>query len=180
MRVISGLYRGRQLISPPDNTIRPTKDMVKEAIFGKLQFLLPESTFIDLFSGSGAMGIEAVSRGASKVYFNDSSRNAIATIKENLQNLNISADVLDYDYKDILKVLKDKRVNFILADPPYALDCINDILKISVEYDTIMVGGMIIYEHDRARAVILEDSNYELVSSKNYSATTITYFKRIK
>ena len=102
MRVVGGIYKGRNLTPPEGSDTRPTLGMVKEAVFGKLQFNIPGSSFLDLFSGSGAMGIEALSRGAAKVAFNDFSNKAVKLIKKNLSSLGVTAEVTGYSYEAAL------------------------------------------------------------------------------
>ena len=120
MRVISGTAKGVQLNSLEGLETRPTLDRVKEALFSSIQFQIPEATILDLFSGSGALGIEALSREAKQVVFCDNSRKAVQIIKENLEKTKLKdrAIVIQNDYMNCLENLNMK-FDFIFLDPPY-------------------------------------------------------------
>jgi 16S rRNA (guanine(966)-N(2))-methyltransferase RsmD len=180
MRVIGGIYKGRNLTAPEGSDTRPTLGMVKEAVFGKLQFEIPGRSFLDLFSGSGAMGIEALSRGANKVSFNDSSIKAVKLIKKNILSLSVNAEVTSYSYEAALNYHKDGNFDFIYVDPPYALDCIEKILTLSADNSVLAMGGMIIYEHSRERVLSIDDIRYIISDEKKYSSAVISYIKRIE
>ncbi|MDE6275607.1 MAG: 16S rRNA (guanine(966)-N(2))-methyltransferase RsmD [Clostridia bacterium] len=153
MRVISGKYRGKRLDSPIDNDVRPTGDKVKESIFNVIQFDVAGSRFLDLFCGSGSMGIEAISRGASYTLFADVSKSSIALTQGNLKGINEAHKVVGRDFRDTLYTA-DGKWDFIFVDPPYKTDYIGDICKAVVERDMLADGGYIIYEHS--------DKEYEL------------------
>lgn len=178
MRVISGIYRGRNLLAPNNSDIRPTGDMTKEALFGKIQFQLSGCKFLDLFSGSGAIGIEALSRGAKEVYFNDGSNEAVRLINANLSLIGAKAIVMTSDYETALKMLRDKAFDFIYIDPPYAMDCIDNILKLIDDNNCLSSNGLIIYEHMREKVLKLNNSHYIITDEKHYSSTTLSYIKR--
>lgn len=120
MRVITGLARGKKLLTLEGNDVRPTTDRVKEAIFSMIQFQIEGRTFLDLFAGSGQMGIEALSRGAKQAVFVDSDKNAIDVIKNNLRDTSLSdkAKVLQMDSIAYLKQ-KNQDFDLIYLDPPY-------------------------------------------------------------
>lgn len=123
MRVISGKARGKKLIAPTNINTRPTLDRVKEAMFNKIQFDLKDATCLDLFAGTGALGIEALSRGASKTAFCDESKDAIRIIKKNIEITNNldNAIIIHKDYNLALEELKHKDIKFdiVFLDPPY-------------------------------------------------------------
>src|SRR5690554_3093009 len=132
MRVISGRAKGKKLNAPKGNEIRPTSDKIKEAIFSKLQQQIVDATFIDLFSGSGAMGIEALSRGAKKVYFCDKSKNSRQLTLKNLQSCSFDAgeyEFLSGDYKTCIKRMHQDGVrgDIVYIDPPYQMEDIENI-----------------------------------------------------
>ena len=102
MRIISGKYKGKQLKAPVSDNIRPTGDKVKQALFTKLQFFVCDKTVLDLFSGSGALGIEALSRGAKKVIFVDKDYRSVNLTKENLKGIDGNYKVIKCDYKSAL------------------------------------------------------------------------------
>lgn len=178
MRVISGIYKGRNLIAPTDNEVRPTSAMVKEAIFGKLQFQIADTLFLDLFSGTGAMGIEAISRGAREVYFADNSYKSIKLIESNLKKIGVEANVINASYEITLKMMKDKQFDFIFIDPPYALDCIDKILELVTLNNVLSIDGIIIFEHLKEKVLKLASTSYIIIDEKKYSGTMVSYIKR--
>jgi len=180
MKVIGGIFKGRNLLPPENYNVRPTGAMVKEAIFGKLQFELPGTRFLDLFGGTGAIGIEALSRGAKEVVINDNSRASLKIIRENLSRVTAGAEVINYDYKAALSYLENRKFDFIFADPPYALDCIGEILELSYMNNVIKEGGLMIYEHLKESRLNFSDNHYILIDEKNYSSTTVSFLKRTK
>ncbi|MGI6701447.1 MAG: 16S rRNA (guanine(966)-N(2))-methyltransferase RsmD [Christensenellales bacterium] len=178
MRVIGGIYKGRNLIKPLNYDIRPTGAMVKEAIFGKLQFMISGASALDLFAGTGAMGIEALSRGASTVIFNDISPSAVKIIRKNLENIRSSSKVYCLDYKDLLTRLKGSRMDFIFIDPPYKEDFSKTLLNLIAVNDILRADGMIIYEHDRQKDLNFDKTQYILIDVKRYSSCAVSYLKR--
>ena len=120
MRVITGTARSKKLVTPKGLDVRPTTDMVKEAVFSAVQFEIEGATVLDLFAGSGQIGIEALSRGANSAVFLDKSRDSIAAVKENLKNTELmdKATVLQMDSLAFLQSTQQK-FDFIFIDPPY-------------------------------------------------------------
>lgn len=121
MRVIAGTARSIQLKAPKGDNTRPTQDRIKETLFNMIQSDICDSVFVDLFAGSGGMGIEALSRGASKAYFIDNSKEAIGCIEENLKKTRLehSATVLKNDFTGALNLINEEHVDIIFIDPPY-------------------------------------------------------------
>ncbi len=152
MRVISGTARGKKLVSQEGLETRPTLDRVKEAVFNILQFNLKEAVVLDLFSGSGALAIEALSRGANSAVLCDSSSKAINIIDKNLEGtrLKSKAKVLNNDYVEALKILKNeyKKFDLIFLDPPYKSDYIIKAIDNILKYDLLKDDGIIIAETD--------------------------------
>ena len=120
MRIVAGKYRGRTLLSFDGDKIRPTSDKVRESLFNILQLKVPSSQFLDLFCGTGAMGIEALSRGAKKVVFNDFSRDSLSLLKKNLAKVKVEDDydIVNFDAVTYLKNSNEK-FDIIFLDPPY-------------------------------------------------------------
>lgn len=135
MRVISGTAGGKYLktLSGGD-IVRPTTDRVKEAVFSSIQFITEGACFLDLFSGSGQIGIEALSRGANKAYFIDSSKSSIDVIKSNLKAVNFEnkAVVIHSDYKTFLNSTNEK-FDIIFLDPPYKMGLLQESLPYAVK-----------------------------------------------
>ncbi len=175
MRVIAGKFKGKKLNSPVTTNIRPTGDKVKQAIFTKLQFFVQDAKVLDLFSGSGALGIEAISRNAKEVVFVDNNINSIKLTKQNLKNLGVVAKVIHLDYKTALNTFKEK-FDLILIDPPYASGFYEDCLNIIFQNNLLNKNGIIVCERDRQK--IIGCCCFELFDTKNYGTVSVDYYKQ--
>ena len=148
MRVIAGSAKGIRLDAPEGLSTRPTTDKTREAIFGSLQFFMQDAVCLDLFAGSGAMGIEALSRGAKRCVFVDIDRKAISIVKKNLTAVRVSgAEVLQMGYEQALGRLNEK-FDFIFMDPPYASGFYQKAVDLILARDLLAEDGRIIAEHD--------------------------------
>ncbi len=152
LRIIAGKYRHMLIDSPNTILTRPTEDKVREAIMSALNYQIENSVVLDLFSGSGALGIEALSRGAKKAYFVDNGSLAIKTIKKNLEKLKIeNAEIFHYDYKKALEYFKNEKIKFdlIFLDPPYKLKEVYPyVRKYLLENDLLNKNAILIEESD--------------------------------
>ena len=179
MRVISGIARGTVLKTPSGVLTRPTADRVKEAMFSILQFDLPGATVLDLFAGTGQLGIEALSRGAKSAMFIDQRENACELIRENLRRSGLtgSAHVLRADYVSFLKNCKEK-YQIILLDPPYAENFLENSLKMITEIDILQSGGIIVAEYPVGK--VLEADFFADFETKmyKYGNTQLTVFRK--
>lgn len=148
MRVITGLARGHKLVAPEGMDTRPTSDKVKEGIFSAVQFEIENAYVLDLFAGSGQMGIEAISRGAARAVFVDSSSKAIKCVNENLKGTGFekNAEVVFRDSYDYIK-LTAKSFDIIILDPPYRHGHIAKLLPLAAE--KLNEGGIIICEYEK-------------------------------
>jgi len=173
MRVISGKYRGKRLISPQGSEVRPTSDKVKESIFNVIQFDVENSRFLDLFSGSGAMGIEALSRGAREALFADCSRTSAELTQSNLKGVSENYKVVCRDFRDALYSAEGKW-DFIFVDPPYGSDYIQEICRIARQRDMLADGGYIIYERNVDKAYKLPDGMC-VKKRKIFGSTCVDY-----
>ncbi len=173
MKVTSGIYKGRKLIDNKFEHIRPTADMVKQAMFNKLSEIVVGGKVLDLFCGTGALGIEAISRGASKVVFADKDKRSVELTKNNLKNLNISAKVFFADYQSAIKALKGEKFDLIILDPPYMAGLYENALKTIFECELLSDGGVIVCEHERN--VKIDFSPFIVQDEKNYGIKTLTY-----
>ncbi len=178
MRVISGLYKGRNLKGFDIDGTRPTMDRVKESVFSSIQNYLDESVVLDLFSGSGNLGIEALSNGASICYFVDKNKIAINTIKENIDMLKIdNYKLINSDYKDALNSFVNKtKFDLIFLDPPYKLNCIDEIVKFVINNDLLNESGLIICEFDSE--IKKEYEELKVIKDKKYGSKYIVIFKK--
>jgi len=181
MRIISGIYKGRIIEGASLDGTRPTMDRVKEAIFSMIQNKVEGSICLDLFAGSGSLGIEALSNGASSVYFIDKNKKACQTIKRNFDKLNITDNIylINDDYKKALSFLSKKGVKFdiVFLDPPYNLDVIKDILIYLSEHDILNDNGLVICEHTNFE---LED-NYgklSLIKNRHYGVAKVKIYEK--
>lgn len=184
-RVITGRYRGAVLAAPKGDSTRPTTDKVKEAIFSSIQGRIDGCCFLDLFSGTGQMGIEARSRGASKVVLVDKGMPAIAVIRKNLEKLRIGKDdpdlrVLKMSATAALESLKDERFDIVYLDPPYKIAHeeavkVADILN---RYDMLNDGGLMIVEHSSEEPFNTDVINMKLSRSCSYGLCVVTFFSK--
>ncbi len=150
IRVVGGKYKRRILEQPDPSITRPTKDVAKEGLFSSLGDISKKS-FLDLFGGSGAIAIEAFSRGANPVYVNDKNKEAIKIINSNLDKLNINEiKVLSKDYLDALKFLNSKEMKFdiIFLDPPYKMVVDENFINAILLYNILNKDGIIVVETD--------------------------------
>ena len=172
MRVIGGKYRGKKLIPPKNNDIRPTTDKAKESLFNMLQSYIFESEFLDLFSGSGAVSIEAISRGAKRVTMIEKSRASINTINSNEKQ---KTDVKNMDVISFLQTT-DKIFDIIFADPPYAYENINQIIQIVSTRKLLKDEGIMIIETDKNGNLVIPTDMY-LEKEKIYSISKFSIIK---
>ena len=175
MRINSGNFKGRKLIENKYDHIRPTTDKVRQALFTKLQFFLPNKKVLDLFCGTGALGIEALSRGASSVLFVDKDFRSVQMTKENLKNLKINAKVVKCDAVKYLEVCSEK-YDLILLDPPYKSGLYEKILTKISEKDVLNDEGIIVCEH--ASNDTFNYSPFTVYDEKKYGNITLTYLEK--
>lgn len=178
MRVISGKARGVKLISPEGNSTRPTLDRVKEALFSMLLPYLNEASVLDLFAGSGALGIESLSRGAGKAVFVDSSKAAIECVRKNLTaaKLENSATVIMSSSKNYLEKCNEK-FDIIFLDPPYAQALYEETLLLIEKYNLLTESGIIVIEWDYDIGFNSKTSRFEVLKEKKYGRVGITVLK---
>ena len=177
MRVVAGSARGRRLRSPDGENTRPTSDRVREAVFNALhsQGLVVGANIADLFAGSGALGIEALSRGAGHVWFVESDRSALAVIDDNLDTLGFHdrATVLRSSVERALEAGFDEPLDVVLADPPYAHDDWFGLIR-AVE-PSLAAGGLLVAESGDP---IDLPAGWEKVRERTYGGTVITFADR--
>jgi len=158
MRIIAGKFGSRRLAAPGDLKLRPTGDQLRETLFNVIGPSIEDSVFIDVFAGTGAVGIEALSRGASRVIFIEKHHATAELIRKNLQAFEAEAEICEGGALRELKQLVSRGViaNFIFADPPYAdLDTLRAVLDFVAEREILALGGTMIAEH-AARAKMPE------------------------
>ncbi len=183
MKVISGLYKGRKLEGFDLLGTRPTMDRVKESLFAIIQNNISGSIVLDLFAGSGNLGIEALSMGASKAYFGDSNKKAIKIINNNIKNLGIDEAFYDIRLGDFKQLLKeycngDIRFDLIFLDPPYDTDYISVCMGLIDRYHLLNNNGIVICESNKLEK-INEFINYKIIKMKKYGDKYVVLFKKI-
>lgn len=180
MRVISGSARGLKLKSPKGMDVRPTTDRVKESLFNIINNYIQDSFILDLFSGTGSLGIEALSRGAQRCTFVDSSKDSIEIIKDNLKSTKFidKSEVIFSDAISAINKLGVKRDKFdiIFMDPPYLKNLVVPVLKEIIKRELLEEDGIIIIEHDTTDIIPENIDNLNKYREKNYGNTTLSFF----
>lgn len=180
MRVITGTARGLRLKSVPGLETRPTADKVKEGLFSAVQFDLEGRRVLDLFAGTGQLGIEALSRGAESAVFVDSSPAALSVIEENLAHTHLSdrAVALRMDYKAYLKSAPRRRFNIVFLDPPYRQGYIARIISFIETFDILAENGIIICESATDDPLPDSDGYLEKTRDYRYGQTAVTVYRK--
>ena len=179
MRVITGKARGVVLKTPDGLATRPTTDRVKEALFSIIQFEIPGGKVLDLFGGTGQLGIEALSRGASSAVFVDTSDVACKLIQENLKRTKLTdnAKVVRSDYLEYLRRCREK-FDIILLDPPYAEVFLENSLNFISEIDILQTNGIIVTERPLGKELPWDYPGFTRSKDYKYGNTLITLFRK--
>lgn len=175
MRVITGIARGRRLVAPEGMDVRPTADKVKEAVFSAIQFQIEGADVLDLFAGSGQMGIEALSRGAKHAVFIDSSNKSLRCVHENLRNTGFEkcSEVISRDSYDYIKLTVNS-FDIIILDPPYRHGHIHNILPFAAK--KLREGGCIICEYEAEAEEPSAPEGMILRKTYHYGKINVTIF----
>ena len=176
MRVITGTARGRKLVEPKDMSVRPTTDMVKEAIFSIIQFDVPGRRVLDLFAGTGQLGIEALSRGARECVFVDQSPASLALVRKNLEICKMQAPVVRADALSYLE--NCGKFDLVLIDPPYHEGLYDRILQKVFGFDILNDGGIILVESMRDEPMPAAPAPYEKGRTYTYGKISLTTYRR--
>ena len=179
MRVITGKARGVQLKTPDGMLTRPTTDRVKEALFSIIHFEIPGAKVLDLFGGTGQLGIEALSRGAKSAVFVDAQDSACKLIRENLSRAKMLQEgkVVRSDYQQYLQRCREK-FNIILLDPPYAEVFLETALKQITEIDILESNGIIVTERPVGKELPWEFEGYTRSKDYKYGKTLLTIYRK--
>lgn len=175
MRIVGGKYKGRTLVAFDGDKIRPTSDMARESLFNILQSRIYGAKFLDLFSGTGAVGIEALSRGAESATFNDWSRDSIAVLRKNLEKIKVEEKCYINNYDALTFIEKcDQTFDIIYIDPPYKTDLGARVLnKISRLCDS---KTLVIFEDEKVFDSQAE--NLTVVDKRKYGRVHLTFFRK--
>lgn len=178
MRVITGIARGRKLMEPEGLDIRPTTDNVKESIFNIIQFDIEGRKVLDLFAGTGQLGIEALSRGAENCVFVDQSKAAVKLVKDNLKKTQLeNGRVVQGD--SISFLAGREKFDLIFLDPPYATTLLENSLQNIVKFDKLNTGGIIVCESSADIELPELEAPYQRLKTYRYGKVKITVYTRL-
>lgn len=175
MKVISGKYKGREIKGYNIDGTRPTMDRVKESLFASIQNYVKNSLCLDLFAGSGGLGIEALSEGAKSCYFVDNNKIVIDTLKQNLIKLKVEEDyfLIKKDYKEFLKTI-DTKFDIIFLDPPYHLNMMSKAIELIIKNDLLNEDGIIVCEYEEKTF----NCDLKILKEKKYGSKNVTIYKK--
>lgn len=180
MRIISGKYKGKKIEGYDICGTRPTMDRVKESVFGMIHSKLKGSVCLDLFAGSGSLGLEALSNGANTCYFIDNNPKIITILQKNIKNLNIEESVfcIKQEYRQALLNFFNQNIqfDFIFLDPPYPLYLLGDTLKKIENLNLLKPDGMIVCEYETE----VFTCNYPCIREKRYGTKGIKIYQNSK
>ena len=183
MRIISGKAKGTKLYTLDGLETRPTLDRVKESLFNIIQGRIEDALILDLFSGSGAIGLEFLSRGARKAYLCDKSKDAVDIIRKNIQKTHMeeNVEILNMDYKKALDKVKFEKFDIIYLDPPYKTDFIKKSIEAILENNCLNENGIIILEKDKKDRVKKEISENKLsiIDERKYGRANLMFLEKI-
>ena len=177
LRVISGKYKGKNIMGFDISGTRPTMDRVKESMFASIQSSIKNSICLDLFAGSGSLGIEALSNGAEHCYFVDNSNEIFKILKNNLNEID-NYTLLKKDYLEALKFFQKSNIKFniIFLDPPYKLNLINNILKFIEKNELLKENGLVVCEYETEN---VHNDNLKLIKTKKYGSKYVSIYKKL-
>lgn len=171
MRVISGIYKGKKIQGFDIDGTRPTMDRIKESLFGIIQNSIQNSVCLDLFAGSGSLGIEALSNGAKKCYFIEKNKEVIKYLQNNLDNISNSF-IINSDYLKAIENLEEK-IDIVFLDPPYKFNLINKAIDNLIKNDKLNQNALIICEYEQEKIL----NNLELLKTKKYGDKYISIYR---
>lgn len=180
MRIVSGIARGTKLYTLEGQNTRPTLDRVKESIFNILQGRMRDSIFLDLFSGSGSIGLEAASRGAKKVILCDKEKAAVNIIKKNIQKTHLEEKTCVYnmDFRQCLNELAGKKIDLVYLDPPYKTNFIENALELILNLDLLSEDSLIIVETDDKNVIDRINNQYlKKIDIRKYGRALVAFIK---
>lgn len=179
MRVVAGRYRGKNLLSPKDDRVRPTTTRIKETLFNVIQGYTRDAVVLDLFAGSGALGIECISRDASEVTFVDNNKDSLMLVKQNLEGIKGNFKVIGADYMSALRSASayGKQFDIIFLDPPYATEYGEMAITTIIALNLLKDDGIIIFEHGSEKVYTLDDKRFKQ-RTKNMGTITAEFITK--
>lgn len=180
MRIIAGKHRSRKLLTLEGMNTRPTQDKIKGAMFSALGGSFYEGRVLDLFAGSGSIGLECLSRGMKEAYLCDISKDAMMIIKKNVYSLKEEANtsLLNQDYRSALETLANMQFSLIFMDPPYALKVIEECLFFIDEHHMLDTMGSVVVESHKEDVFQERYGNLVKYKEKTYGITRLSYYRR--
>ena len=181
MRIIGGEHRGRKIKQPETEAARPTKDRIREAVFNMIAEIVPGSRVLDIFAGSGAYGLEALSRGAEEAVFIEKDRECSKVIAENIAVLGVSerANIMTGDAeKGVARLAGDRRFDLVFADPPFNKGMTKNILIMINQYDILNPSGSVVIEHHQAEVLPDAEGELSIRKQKTYGDIRISIFSK--
>ena len=179
MRIISGKARGTKLYTLEGETTRPTLDRVKESLFNIIQEKIVGSSFLDVFSGSGAIGLEAASRGAKEVILCEKDKNAIKVIKKNIEKTHLEVTLYETSFENMLEKI-NKKFDIIYIDPPYKTNLVYETVNKLINLDLLKTDSLIIVETDEEERVeqALKNLNVNIVNKRKYGRVHLIFLNK--
>ena len=179
MRIISGKARGTKLYTLEGETTRPTLDRVKESLFNIIQEKIVGSSFLDVFSGSGAIGLEAASRGAKEVILCEKDKNAIKVIKKNIEKTHLEVTLYETSFENMLEKI-NKKFDIIYIDPPYKTNLVYETVNKLINLDLLKTDSLIIVETDEEERVeqALKELNVNIIDKRKYGRVHLIFLNK--
>ena len=178
MRINAGRYRNHNIEITNLDTTRETSDKVRQAIFNLIGQFFDGETALDLFAGSGAMGLEAISRGCSSCVFNDLNPKALQTVKKNIDKLKVAPQttLINKDFKDCLNSLNGQKFDLIFLDPPYNMKNVDEILSLIKDNNLLNNNGIISFEMEKNTNP--ESNNFSILKDRTYGIKRVVIYKK--
>jgi len=180
LRITGGEARGRSITSPRGLDVRPTSSKIRQALFNILAGKIVDANFLDLFGGTGLMGIEALSRGAANLTTVELERKLAASISDSIAKLGFEAEVIVGDVRERLGDLRGSKFDIIFADPPYKSGLAKSVLQLVDKFDLLGEDGLLIIEQAKDTEFSLDKSPLTLTDRREYGHTSISFFQRVK